>query len=79
MPLEHKPILGRYQERDIFSHAITFIIFPGPLVILKLADLLPYLLTQAFCRVFGFAGKLWILTFLCISGTYTYGERCPKK
>ena len=45
MPLKHITILGRYQKRDILSRTVTFIIFPGPLVILKLADLLPYLLS----------------------------------
>ncbi len=79
MPLKHITILGRYQKRDILSRTVTFIIFPGPLVILKLADLLPYLLAQAFCPAFGFARKLWILAFLCMGGTYANGERCPKK
>jgi hypothetical protein len=48
-------------------------------MVLELSNLLPNLLTQAFCSAFGFAGKLWILTFLCLGGTYANGERYPKK
>jgi hypothetical protein len=37
------------------------------------------LLAQAFCPTFGFAGKLWILAFLCLDGAHTYDECYSKK